>query len=441
MSKPRFDVHERPPLLELIPLSFQHVFAMFGATVLVPLLTGLSPAAALLSSGLGTLVYLVATKFQVPNYVGSSFAFIAPVAALTASGGMGMEYAMGGAVVAGLFYVLIAGLIRAFGLSWLDKVLPPVVIGAVIIVIGLALAPVAMQMATGTAGGGTYNLVHVGIAAFTLSVAIVCSIVLRGFFTVIPILIAIIAGYVFTLVMGMFNPAFALINLASIEAAPWIALPTLVMPKFDPVVVISFIIVSFATISEHLGHTLVTGMVVGKDFYKKPGIHRTLIGDGLATSIAAFLGGPPNTTYGENIGVMAINKVYSIWVIAGAAVVAIVLAFIGKFAALISTIPTPVMGGISTLLFGIIASTGIRTVVEQGVDYSHKRNLTITSVILVIGIGGGALKFVVGGNIHFDLEGIALATIVGILLNLILPKRMDDGEKPHPVKVKKTGKN
>lgn len=424
MSNARFDVHEKPPLGQWIPLSFQHVFAMFGATVLVPILTGLSPSAALLASGIGTFVYIIATKAQVPNYLGSSFAFIAPI--ITVTGSRGMEFALGGAVIAGLFYVVIAALIRAFGLKWLDRVLPPVVIGSVIIVIGLALAPVAMQMSMGTAGGGSYSLVHLSIAAVTLALAIISSIVLRGFFTVIPILIAIVGGYLFTLIMGSFLPAYALIDLAKVASAPWFQAPTFVMPQFDPIVAVTFLIVSFATISEHLGHTLVTGMVVGKDFFKKPGIHRTLIGDGLATSIAAFFGGPPNTTYGENIGVMAINRVYSIWVVGGAAVIAIVLAFIGPFTAFISTIPTPVMGGVSTLLFGIIASTGIRTVVEQNVDYSHKRNLTITSVILVIGIGGGALKIALGPDVHFDLEGIALATITGIILNLVLPQRMDE---------------
>ncbi len=422
MSQKIVGVNERLPLVKWIPLSFQHVFAMFGATVLVPLLTGLSPSAALFTAGSGTLLYILITGAQVPAFLGSSFAFIPALIGIGSA--YGMQYALGGAVVAGLFYTVVAGIIKVSGLKWIDRVMPPVVIGSVIIVIGLNLAPVAMGMAMNGADGA-YSLVTLSIAAFTLLVAIVATIFFKGFFNVIPILIGLVAGYVFTLVMGAFFPAYAIINFDVVANAPWLSLPTFMLPKFSLVASLTFVVVSFATICEHLGDIMVTSRVVGADFYKKPGLHRTLLGDGLATAWAAFWGGPPNTTYGENIGVMAITRVYSVWVIGGAAVIAVLLSFVTKVGAIIQTIPTPVMGGISMLLFGIIASSGLRTIVESGVDFKCKRNLTISSVIMVIGIGGGKLAFAVGDGLTFQLAGVALATLVGILLNLVLPSTID----------------
>ena len=422
MSNQIIGVNERPSLKKWIPLSFQHVFAMFGATVLVPLLTGLSPSAALFSAGSGTLLYIMITGAQVPAFLGSSFAFIPAIIAISAA--YGMPYALGGAVVAGLFYALVAGIIKLTGTSWLDRVMPPVVIGSVIIIIGLNLAPTAMGMAMNDTNGN-YSLVFFSIAGFTLLVAIIATIFFKGFFNVIPILIGLISGYVFTLVMGLFFPAYHIINFDVIKKAAWFSLPTFQMPRFNLMASLTFIIVSFATICEHLGDIMVTSRVVGKDFYKKPGLHRTLLGDGLATAWAAFWGGPPNTTYGENIGVMAITRVYSVWVIGGAAVIAVILSLITKVGAIIQTIPTPVMGGISMLLFGIIASSGLRTIVESGVDFKSKRNLTISSVILVIGIGGGHLAFTVWGGLEFQLSGVAFATVVGIILNLALPQDLD----------------
>lgn len=422
MSQRIVGVNERLPLVKWIPLSFQHVFAMFGATVLVPLLTGLSPSAALFTAGSGTLIYILVTGAQVPAFLGSSFAFIPALIGIGSA--YGMPYALGGAVVAGIFYAVVAGIIKVSGLKWIDRVMPPVVIGSVIIVIGLNLAPVAMGMAMNGADGA-YSLVTLSIAAFTLLVAIVATIFFKGFFNVIPILIGLVAGYVFTLVMGAFFPAYHIINFEVVANAPWLSLPTFMLPKFSLVASLTFVVVSFATICEHLGDIMVTSRVVGADFYKKPGLHRTLLGDGLATAWAAFWGGPPNTTYGENIGVMAITRVYSVWVIGGAAVIAVVLSFVTKVGAIIQTIPTPVMGGISMLLFGIIASSGLRTIVESGVDFKCKRNLTISSVIMVIGIGGGKLAFAVGDGLTFQLAGVALATLVGIILNLVLPSTID----------------
>jgi uracil permease len=295
-----------------------------------------------------------------------------------------------------------------------------VVIGSVIVVIGLNLAPTAMTMAMND-GDGNYSLVMFSIALVTLGVTVAANIFLKGFFSTIPILIGLVAGYLFTLIMGFFFPAYGIIDFQELRNAPWFGLPQFAPPRFNIVAVLTFVIVSLATICEHLGDTLVTSKVVGQDFYKNPGLHRTLAGDGLATAWASLWGGPPNTTYGENIGVMAITHVYSVWVIGGAAVIAVILSFFQKFGALIRTIPTPVMGGISMLLFGIIASSGLRTIVESGVDYKDKRNLTISSVIFVIGIGGGRLAFAITGELHFDLAGVALATVVGIILNLIFP--------------------
>jgi uracil permease len=417
--------NDRPSLGYWIPLSFQHVFAMFGATILVPILTGLDPATALFTAGTGTLIYILCTGAKVPAFLGSSFAFIPPLIAISQSASYGVSYALGGAVVAGLFYCLVGLIIRFAGTGWLDRVLPPVVIGSVIVVIGLNLAPTAMNMAmlTDTTDPKSYSLVFLSIAAVTLGVTVAANILIKGFFSTIPILIGLVSGYLFTLIMGFFFPAYAIIDFQAVKDAPWLGHPTFHAPRFSLVPILTFVIVSLATICEHLGDTLVTSKVVGQDFYKNPGLHRTLTGDGLATTWAALWGGPPNTTYGENIGVMAITRVYSVWVIGGAALIAVLLSFFKKFGALIQTIPTPVLGGISMLLFGIIASSGLRTIVESGVDYKDKRNLTISSVIFVIGIGGGKLAFNITQDLRFELAGVALATVVGIILNLVFPRK------------------
>jgi len=325
-----------------------------------------------------------------------------------------------------LFYCLVSFIIRFTGTKWLDVALPPVVIGSVIVVIGMCLAPTAMNMAM--YNGDNYSLVYLSIAAFTLAVIIVANIFLKGFFSTIPILIGLVLGYLFTLIMGLFFPAYDIINFDVVKKASWFGFPTFNVPKFSLVPILTFIIVSLATICEHLGDVLVTSKIVGQDFYKNPGLHRTLLGDGLATAWASLFGGPPNTTYGENVGVMAITRVYSVWVIGGAAIIAVLLSFFTKVGAIIQTIPSPVLGGICMLLFGIISSSGLRTIVESGVDFKDKRNLTITSVILVIGIGGGRLAFNVTHDLVFQLSGVALATVVGIVLNLIIPKTEQAGK-------------
>lgn len=410
---------DKPPLGQWIPLSIQHVFAMFGATILVPILTGLSPSTALFTAGTGTLLYILITGAKVPAFLGSSFAFIPALIAISSS--YGVAYAMGGAFVSGLFYTLVAFIIKKAGHSWLNKALPPVVIGSVIVVIGLNLAPTAMGMAMNDANGN-YSLYLLAVAAVTLALTIVANIFAKRFFSIIPILLGLLGGYFFALILGFIFPQHALISFAAVKDAAWFGLPTFAFPKFNVVAAVTFIVVSLATICEHLGDTLTISKVVGKDFYKDPGLDRTLAGDGLATLWASFWGGPPNTTYGENIGVLALTRVYSVWVTGGAAVVAVFLSFFPKFGALIQTIPNPVLGGISMLLFGTIASSGLRTLVDAGVNYEDKRNLTISSVILVIGIGGGTLSFAMGKDLTFSLAGVALATLVGILLNLVLPK-------------------
>lgn len=428
MSKPIVDgtvygPNDKPPIAEWVFLSIQHVFAMFGATILVPILTGLSPSAALFSAGTGTLIYIIITKAKVPAFLGSSFAFIPGI--IMVSSQFGMEYAMGGAFFAGIFYTLIAGVIKKAGRKWIDKALPPVVIGSVIIVIGLNLAPTAMGMAMNGADGN-YNLTYLSIAVFTLSVTIIANIFFKKFWALIPILIGLFSGYFFTLIMGEIFPSYAIINFSAVKEAAWFGLPHFAVPKFNLVAILTFIIISFATICEHLGDILVLSNVVGENYYENPGLHRTILGDGIATAWASFWGGPPNTTYGENIGVLAITRVYSVWVIGGAAIIATVLSFFTKFGALIQTIPSPVLGGISMLLFGIIASSGLRTLVESGVNYQDKRNLTISSVIMVIGIGGGMVQFPLANGLNFSLGGVALATVVGIILNLVLPIKNKD---------------
>ena len=410
---------DKPPLGQWIPLSIQHVFAMFGATILVPILTGLSPSTALFTAGTGTLLYILITGAKVPAFLGSSFAFIPALIAISSS--YGVAYAMGGAFVSGLFYTLVAFIIKKVGYAWLNKALPPVVIGSVIVVIGMNLAPTAMGMAMNDASG-SYSLYYLAIATVTLALTIVANIFSKGFFSIIPILLGLLGGYFFALLLGLLFPQYALINFAAVKKAAWFGFPSFALPKFNLVAAVTFIVVSLATICEHLGDTLTISKVVGKDFYKDPGLDKTLAGDGLATLWASFWGGPPNTTYGENIGVLALTRVYSVWVTGGAAAVAVLLSFFPKFGALIQTIPNPVLGGISMLLFGTIASSGLRTLVDSGVNYEDKRNLTISSVILVIGIGGGTLSFAMGQNLTFSLAGVALATLVGILLNLALPK-------------------
>ncbi len=403
-------VHERPGLWASIPLSLQHLFAMFGATVLVPILFKADPATILLMNGIGTLLYLFITKGKIPAYLGSSFAFLSPVFVVLSS--KGYNAALGGFIVVGLIFTLVALLIRWAGTGWIDVVFPPAAMGAIVAVIGLELVPTAAGMAGLIAPSGaptdwTPDPSAVTVSVVTLLVGIVGSVLFRGFLKVIPILVAIVVGYVLACFLGLVK-----INEA-LSAAAWIQSPTFSTPEFDWSSIAIIAPAALVVIAEHIGHLIVTGNIVGKDLSKDPGLSRSLLGNGISTVISGFVGSTPNTTYGENIGVMAISRVYSVWIIGGAAVIAVVLSFVGKLSALIQTIPTPVMGGVSLLLFGVIAASGIRMLVETKVDYSKPVNLILTTVVLVIGISGAALKW---GN--FELKGMALATVVAIVLSL-----------------------
>ncbi|OCA85513.1 uracil permease [Bacillus sp. FJAT-27225] len=416
-NKPVLDVNEKPSLIQLITLSLQHLFAMFGATILVPYLVDLSPAIALISSGLGTLAFMAITRWQVPAYLGSSFAFIVPVIAAKATGGPGG--AMIGSFMAGLVYGIVALVIKKAGHRWIMKLLPPIVVGPVIIVIGLSLSGTAVGMAMNTANGPEgYSLTHFSAALVTLAATIAFSVFARGMLSIIPILAGIVVGYLYSLAVGI-------VDFSKVIEADFFEMPEFVFPfvhynvNFSWDLVALMVPVAVVTLSEHIGHQLVLSKVVGRNYIKDPGLHRSILGDGTATMISALIGGPPKTTYGENIGVLAITKVYSVYVIAGAAVAAIVFGFIGTITALIGSIPPAVMGGVSILLFGIIASSGLRMLVDSKIDFGNNRNLAISSVILIVGIGGAFIKFTEG----FQIQGMALAAILGIILNIVLPGR------------------
>ncbi|AJG39961.1 uracil transporter [Thermotoga sp. RQ7] len=381
-------------------LALQHFVAMFGATVLVPLITGLDPLVALLTAGIGTLIFHFVTGGIVPVFLGSSFAFIAPVLAVKELYG-DLSYATGGIFVAGLFYVLYAVIVKIVGPEKIKKLLPPVVTGSMIMVIGLTLSPVAIQMASS----------DWPLALIVIATVVFVSTVIRGFFSMIPVITGVFVGYVAGLLMGK-------IDTTAILNTPFFSVPKIMLPRFDYGAIFMIVPVTLATFMEHLGDITTNGAVVGKNFFDKPGLHRTLLGDGLATAVAGLLGGPANTTYSENTGVLALTRVYDPSVLRGAALVAIFAAFVSKFGAILQTIPQAVMGGVSLVLFGMITSVGVRTMVNERVDFSKPRNLMIAALMLTTGIGGAVLK--VG---RVELKGIGLAALVGIVLNLILPKR------------------
>ncbi|MGB4581110.1 MAG: solute carrier family 23 protein [Coriobacteriia bacterium] len=401
---------EKLPILQAIPLALQHLMAMFGATVLVPLLTGLDPSLAIMTSGAGTILYLILTKNKIPSYLGSSFAFIGPIAAVAAT--KGIPAALGGLVVGGLLYVVVALIIKGFGTGWINKVLPPALVGAVVIVIGLGLAGVAVGMAT-KGGGDAFALDNLVVALITLAAAIAFSSYFKGFLSTIPVLLGIVVGYVAAIPMGM-------VDFQPVLDAAWVGLPTLVFPEWDLGAILIIAPVALVVIIEHIGHLLVVNEIVGKDF--TPLLPESLAGDGLATALSAMVGGSPSTTYAENIGVMAVTKVYATQIFWYAGAFAFVIGgFVPKLKFLIQSIPVPVMGGISLLLFGLIASSGLRMLVESGIDYGHSRNLILSSVVLVIGIGMETTGTTIPLG-DYVLPGMATATFLGIILNLILPK-------------------
>jgi len=405
-------VEERPPLEQTIPLSLQHLFAMFGATVLVPYLFKVDPATSLLMNGVGTLVYLITARGKIPAYLGSSFAFIAPVFAILADEKLGgYAAAQGGFICFGLFFIAVSFLIRQVGTGWLDVIFPPAAMGAIVAVIGLELAPVATNMA-GLTGSMMADLkipveAAVKVSMFTLSVTVLASVLLRGFLATIPVLIGVLGGYLFAVTQGI-------VDFGPVQAAPWFEIPRLYAPVFNPSAILMIMPAFLVVLAEHIGHLVVTGNIVGRDLMKDPGLDRSLLGDGISNVLSGFVGATPNTTYGENIGVMAITKVFSVWVIGGAAVTAIGISFVGKFAALVRSIPVPVMGGVSILLFGVIAAAGIRMLIEKKVDYTRSRNLILTSIVLVGGISGAAVKI---GAV--EMKGMALGTVVSVGLSLL----------------------
>jgi uracil permease len=413
------DVNEKPEVKRWILLSFQHVFAMFGATILVPIILGMPVSVALFASGLGTLIYIFFTKAKVPMYLGSSFAYISALAIAKEAMGGDISAGQTGLILVGIIYVIVALIVKVIGKEWLNKLLPPIVIGPMIIIIGLGLASVAIGSAGLTANG---NITSILIALVTFLISAIIATSAKGFLKIVPFLIAIFGGYAFALFIGA-------VDFAPVLNASWLAFPDFIFPikignfqtfnfYFGPEA-LAIVPIALVTVAEHIGDHSVLSKIVGRDLLKEPGLDNTLIGDGVATAVSALLGGPANTTYGENTGVVGITKVASVYVTGGAAVIAIILSFIGKFSAILSTIPGAVIGGMSIILYGVIASNGLRTLVDNKVDFSSTRNLIIASSMLVIGLGGAVL------NLGFvALAGTALAAIVGVLLNLLLPKQL-----------------
>ena len=411
------DVDQNPPLAKGLLLSLQHVFAMFGATILVPLILGMPVSVALFASGLGTLIYMVATQFKVPVYLGSSFAFISAMAFAMKQMNGDVSAAQSGVVLVGLVYVVVALAVKLIGTKWIDRLLPPIVIGPMIMVIGLGLANSAVTNA-GFIKDGTVQQITVAIVTFLITAFI--NTKAKGFFKIIPFLFGIIGGYIVAVLFG-------LVDFTPVLEADWIAIPQLYLPfstngffkeyhwYFGPETW-AILPVAVVTIAEHIGDHTVLSQICGREFLKTPGLHRTLIGDGVATAVSAFMGGPANTTYGENTGVVGMTRIASVSVIRNAALFAIGLSFFGKFTALISTIPNAVLGGMAILLYGVIASNGLKVLIEKQVDFREVRNLIIASSMLVLGLGGAILEL---GPV--TLSGTALCALAGVILNLVLP--------------------
>lgn len=396
-------VEDKVPFQLLLPLSIQHMFAMFGASVLVPFIFGINPAIVLFMNGVGTLIFIAVTKGQAPAYLGSSFAFLAPAGIVIAE--MGYEYALGGFVAVGFCGCVLSFIIYKCGTDWIDIVLPPAAMGPVVALIGLELSGSAASNARLL--DDTIDMKNVIVFAVTLGVAVFGNILFRGFLSVIPILIAVIAGYIAALACGI-------LDFSQVAEAAWFAVPNFQTPKFDLGAIMMILPVLLVITSEHIGHQVVTSKIVGRDLLKKPGLHRSLFGDNFSTMLSGLIGSVPTTTYGENIGVMAVTKVYSVRVIGGAAVLSIICSFVGKLAMLIQTIPGPVIGGISFLLYGMIGASGIRILVDSQVDYGRSRNLMLTSIVFVTGLSGIKVNF---GNIQ--LTGMVLACVVAMILSLI----------------------
>ena len=432
-----YDVNECPPLGKWIVLALQHVFAMFGATILVPILVNaaagevvLTIPVALVTSGIGTLIYLLCTKGKSPVYLGSSFAFITPIAAAFMKGGI--SGAMTGIMAVGILYIIVALIIKFVGKDWLDKLLPPVVIGPMIMIIGLGLAPSAISQ-IGIAAGSAMEWKTVLVAFVSFLVTAVVMTKAKGFLQVIPFLIGIISGYVVALMLGM-------IDFAPVMEAKFFDIPNFVLPfvdyKISFTALVTILPIALVTLCEHIGDHKSLSNIIGKDLIKDPGLDRTILGDGIATFVAGFLGGPANTTYGENTSVVGMTKVASIKVIGLAAIIAILFGFLGKFTALISTIPNSVLGGVSLLLYGFIAVNGLKVLIKNQVDFEKPVNVIIASTMLVLGLGGAAIA-IVSGDLSITISGMSLASIAGIILNLTLRGKEDEEVIVEEVKPKR----
>ena len=439
-SKMTIDVNEKPPIAKWIILAIQHVFAMFGATILVPILvnaaageTVLTIPVALVASGIGTLIYILCTKGKSPVYLGSSFAFIAPLAAAYLKGGI--SGAMTGIMVVGLIYIVVATIIHFVGKNWLDKLLPPVVIGPMIMIIGLGLAPSAISQ-IGLASGTEFDWKTVLVAVVSFLVTAIVMIKAKGFLKVIPFLVGIVAGYVLSVCLGM-------VDFAAVLEAPFFSLPEFVFPfvnytpNFEALITIAPI--ALVTLCEHIGDHTSLSNIIGKDLLKDPGLDRTMLGDGVATFVAGLLGGPANTTYGENTSVVGMTKVASVWVIGLAAIFAIVIGFLGKFTALVSTIPNAVLGGVSLLLYGFIAVNGLKVLIKNQIDFEKSKNIVVASTMLVLGLGGATIA-IVSGDLSLSISGMSLAAVVGILLNLCIPANKTEAQKAQAKKDKEAKK-
>ncbi|MCR5280571.1 uracil permease [Limosilactobacillus fermentum] len=407
------DVDERPGTGQWIGLSLQHMFSMFGSTVLVPILVGLNPGIALFSSGVGTLMYLLITRHKIPAYMGSSFSFIVPMMALMKS--TGYPGIAQGTIAVGCVYLIVSLIVSRFGSAWIDRILPPIVVGPIVMVIGLSLAATAAKDAT--MNGSTYDIKYFIVAMLTLLITIIFNMFFKGFLGLIPILLGIVGGYIIACLFGI-------VKFSGVMSAHWFSLPAFQIPfvnyhpQFYWGAILSMAPIAFVTMTEHMGHIMVLNELTDRNYFKDPGLNHTLAGDGTASIIAGFVGGPPVTSYGENIGVLAITRVHSVYVLAGAASFAILFSFVGKLSALIESIPSPVIGGISFLLFGVIASSGLRVMIEDQTDFNEKRNLMISSMILVIGIGNAYLQLG-----QYEFSGLAVAAVLGIVLNLVLPQK------------------
>jgi uracil permease len=419
------DVHEKPELWKWIILAIQHVFAMFGATILVPITVNaaagaevLSIPVALVTSGIGTLIYILCTKAKSPVYLGSSFAFIAPIAAAYLKGGI--SGAMTGVMVVGLIYVVVAILIKFLGKNWIDKILPPVVIGPMIMIIGLGLAPTAISEIGLSSDVIEWKAVLVALITFLVTAIVMVRG--KGFIKIVPFLVGIVTGYVAAVILGLVD--FTPVVEASFFSIPNFVVPFLsYTPNFGAVLTIAPI--ALVTMAEHIGDHTALSAITGKDLLKDPGLDRTLLGDGIATFVAGFLGGPANTTYGENTSVVGMTKIASVWVIGLAAIFAIILGFLGKFTAIVSTIPACVLGGVSLLLYGFIAVNGLKVLIQNQIDFGKSKNVVVASTMLVLGLGGAAISFA-SGDFSITISGMSLAAIIGILINLFLPDEIDD---------------